>query len=148
MKTPALLTAPPARDNSMRWRNSHPMGLIPGVSSIAVPSNVPVPFRDYLGTFRVDWAQSERSRWFLRAAGDTYTTHNALVQQGALPSTGVTSHNNYFNAVVGQQFTFSPEWFGSLVLDSSGLHLTQTRKSDGLCAGVSVYDYVQRHHRI
>ena len=25
-------------------------GLIPGVSSIAVPSNVPIPFRDYLGT--------------------------------------------------------------------------------------------------
>ena len=106
------------------------MGLVPGVSSIAVPSSVPVPFRDYLGTIRFDWAQSERSRWFLRGAVDTYTTKNALVQQGALPSTGVTSHNNYFNAVIGQQFTFSPEWIGSLVLESSGLHLTQTRNSD------------------
>jgi Carboxypeptidase regulatory-like domain len=106
------------------------MGLIPGVSSIAVPSSVPVPFRDYLGTIRFDWAQSERSRWFLRTAVDTYTTHNALVQQGALPSTGVTSHNNYFNAVIGQQFTFSPEWMGALVLGFSGLHLTQTRNSD------------------
>ncbi len=106
------------------------MGLIPGVSSIAVPSSVPVPFRDYLGTIRLDWAQSERSRWFLRGAVDTYTTKNALVQQGALPSTGVTSHNNYFNAVIGQQFTFSPEWIGSLVLEFSGLHLTQTRNSD------------------
>ncbi|MGB9419574.1 MAG: carboxypeptidase regulatory-like domain-containing protein, partial [Candidatus Acidiferrum sp.] len=106
------------------------MGLIPGVSSIDVPSNVRVPFRDYLGTLRFDWAQSERSRWFLRAATDTYTTHNALVQQGALPSTGVTSHNNYFNAVIGQQLTFAPEWFGSLVLEFSGLHLTQTRNSD------------------
>ena len=103
------------------------MGLIPGVSSIDVPANVPVPFRDYLNTFRLDWAQSERSRWFFRAASDTYTTHNALVQQGALPSTGVTSHNNYFNFVLGQQFTFSPSWFGSLVLDGSFLHLTQTR---------------------
>jgi hypothetical protein len=102
-------------------------GLIPGVTSIAVPSNVPVPFRDNLATFRVDWAQSERSRWFLRAASDSYTMHNALVQQGALPSTGTTSHNNYFNLVLGQQFTFSPSWFGSLVLDASALHLTQTR---------------------
>lgn len=103
------------------------MGLIPGVSSIAVPQNVPVPFRDYLNTFRLDWAQSERSRWFFRAATDSYTTHNALVQQGALPSTGATSHNNYFSFVLGQQSTFSPDWFGSLVLNASLLHLTQTR---------------------
>jgi hypothetical protein len=106
------------------------MGLIPGVTSINVPSNVPVPFRDYLATARLDWAQSERSRWFLRVAADTYTMHNALVQQGALPSTGTTSHNNYFSAVIGQQFTVSPTWFGSLVLNFSGLHLTQTRNSD------------------
>ena len=102
-------------------------GLIPGVNSIDVPQNVSVPFRDYLGTFRMDWAQSDRSRWFLRGATDTYTTRNALVQQGALPSTGVTSHNNYFSFVLGQQFTFSPSWFGSLVLNASLLHLTQTR---------------------
>jgi Carboxypeptidase regulatory-like domain/TonB dependent receptor len=106
------------------------MGLIPGVTSITYPSSVPVPFRDYLGTVRFDWAQSERSRWFLRTAIDSYITHNALVQQGALPSTGVTSHNNYFNAVVGQQFTFSPRWLGALVLEYSELHLTQTRNSD------------------
>lgn len=106
------------------------MGLIPGVSSINVPGSVAVPFRDYLAMFRIDWAQSERSRWFLRAATDTYTMHNALVAQGALPSTGATSHNNYFSLVIGQQFTFSPEWLGSLVLNSSGLHLTQTRNSD------------------
>src|SRR6201987_1172994 len=31
------------------------MGLVPGVSSIAVPSSVPVPFRDFLGTTRLDW---------------------------------------------------------------------------------------------
>ena len=103
------------------------MELIPGVNSIDVPQNVPVPFRDYLGTFRLDWTQSERSRWFFRGATDTYTTRNALVQQGALPSTGVTSHNNYFSFVLGQQFTFSPSWFGSLVLNASLLHLTQTR---------------------
>jgi hypothetical protein len=102
-------------------------GLLPGATSIDVPSDVPVPFRDVLATFRMDWAQSERSRWFLRGASDSYTMHNALVQQGALPSTGTTSHNNYFSLVLGQQFTFSPSWFGSLVLNASALHLTQTR---------------------
>lgn len=106
------------------------MGLIPGVTSIDVPNNVTVPFRDYLATARLDWAQSERCRWFLRAAADTYTMRNALVQQGALPSTGATSHNNYFSVVVGQQFTFSPAWLGSLVLNFSGLHLTQTRNAN------------------
>jgi carboxypeptidase family protein len=103
------------------------MGLIPAVSSIAVPQNVPVPFRDYLGTFRMDWAESERSHWFLRGAVDSYTTRNALVQQAALPNTGATSHNNYFSFVVGQQFTFSPTWAASLVLNAGLLHLTQTR---------------------
>jgi hypothetical protein len=102
-------------------------GLIPGVPGIAVPDNVSVPFRDYLATVRLDWAQSNNSHWFLRGAMDSYTERNALVQQGALPSTGVTSHNNYFSLLLGQQYTFSPNWFGSLVLNASGLHLTQTR---------------------
>ncbi len=102
-------------------------GLLPGVTAIDVPDNVSVPFRDYLGTVRFDWAQSERSRWFLRGAVDTYTTRNALVQQGTLPSTGATAHNNYFSLVIGQQFTFSPTWFASLVLNAGALHLTQSR---------------------
>jgi hypothetical protein len=103
------------------------MGLIPGVSSIPVPQSVAVPFRDYLGTFRTDWEQSDRSHWFLRAAVDSYTTRNALVQQGALPNTGATSHNNYFSFVLGQTFLFSPNWVGALVLNASLLHLTETR---------------------
>jgi carboxypeptidase family protein len=103
------------------------MGLVPGVNSIDVPNNVPVPFRDCLGTIRLDWAQSDHSHWFLRGATDTYLTRNALVQQGALPSTGVTSHNNYFSLVLDQQYTFSPTWVGALVLNASLLHLTQTR---------------------
>jgi TonB dependent receptor len=102
-------------------------GLIPGVTSISVPNNVGVPFQDSLATFRVDWAQSKRSRWFFRAASDSYTMRNALVQQGALPSTGAASHNNYFNLVLGQEFAFSSSWIGSLVLNASALHLTQTR---------------------
>src|ERR1700677_4281497 len=51
------------------------------VNSIAVPTFVPVPFRDYLGTARFDWAESVRSQWFLRAAIDNYITRNAGVQQ-------------------------------------------------------------------
>jgi hypothetical protein len=100
------------------------------VNSIAVPSSVPVPFRDYLGLLRLDWAQSPRSQWFLRGAIDTYTIHDSLVQQGTLPSTGATSHNNYVNVALSNQFAFSPKWFGSLVFDASGLHLTQVRNSE------------------
>jgi hypothetical protein len=40
-------------------------GLISGVPSIAVPATVPIPFRDYLGSVRFDWAQSPKSQWFL-----------------------------------------------------------------------------------
>ncbi len=105
-------------------------GLIPGVPSIAVPPNVPIPFRDYLGSVRLDWAQSAKSQWFLRTSQDSYLTHNALVQQATLPSTGLTTHNNYWNAVVSNTYTFSPSWLGTLVLDASLLHLTQTRNSN------------------
>jgi hypothetical protein len=105
-------------------------GLIPGVPSIAVPATVPIPFRDYLGTLRFDWAESPKSQWFLRTSQDTYLTHNALVEQGTLPSTGLITHNNYWNAVIGNAHTFSPAWIGNLVLAASLLHLTQTRNSD------------------
>jgi hypothetical protein len=100
------------------------------VTSIPVPTSVPVPFRDYLGLIRLDWDQSSRSQWFLRAAADSYTTHNALVEQATLPSTGATTHNNYSNLVLSNQFTFSPDTLGSFVFGYSGLHLTQTRNSN------------------
>src|SRR5581483_1247916 len=45
-------------------------GLIPGVSSIGVPKIVPIPFRDYLGSERLDWTQSAHSSWFLRGSVD------------------------------------------------------------------------------
>ncbi|HLK18714.1 MAG TPA: TonB-dependent receptor [Bryobacteraceae bacterium] len=105
-------------------------GLIPGVASIPVPNNVRIPFRDYLGTIRFDWAQSPNSTWFLRAGIDSYITNNALIQQSTLPSTGATTHNNYFNIVLGQQYVFSPSWLESLTLGVSYLHLTQSRNSD------------------
>jgi len=105
-------------------------GLISGVPSISVPPTVPIPFRDYLGSIRFDWAQSSKSNWFLRTSADTYLTHNALVQQGTLPSTGLTTHNNYWNLALSNTYAFSPTWLGNLVLDASLLHLTQTRNSD------------------
>jgi hypothetical protein len=105
-------------------------GLIAGVPSIAVPANVAIPFRDYIGSLRFDWAQSPKSTWFLRTSQDSYLTHNALVAQGTLPSTGLTTHNNYWNVALSNTYTFSPSWLGSVVLDASLLHLTQTRNSN------------------
>jgi hypothetical protein len=105
-------------------------GLITGVPSISVPATVPIPFRDYIGSVRFDWAESSKSQWFLRTSQDSYLTHNALVEQGTLPSTGLTTHNNYWNTVISNAYTFSPTWLGNLVLGASLLHLTQTRNSD------------------
>jgi hypothetical protein len=99
------------------------------VASIPVPSSVPVPFRDDIGSLRFDWAQSSKSQWFLRSSVDSYVTHNALVQQATLPSTGLTTHNNYFNTVISNTYAFSPTWLGTFVFDASELHLTQTRNS-------------------
>src|SRR5579863_8224434 len=104
-------------------------GLIPGVASIPIPATVPIPFRDYFGSIRVDWAQSAKSSWFLRGSTDNYTTHNNLVEQGTLPSTGLLTHNNYLNLTLSNQFLFGPTWLGRLVLGASGLHLTQQRNS-------------------
>ena len=100
------------------------------ITSISVPTSVPVPFRDYLGLIRFDWAQSANSQWFLRAAFDSYTTRNALVQQATLPSTGATTHNNYLNLAISNQYTFGPSWVASFVFGGSGLHLTQSRNSN------------------
>lgn len=105
-------------------------GLIPGVSSISVPAFVPVPFRDYIGSVRFDWSQSAKSQWFLRTSMDSYLTHNNLVQQGTLPSTGLTTHNNYWNVAVGNTYAFSSTWLGSFTFGASELHLTQARNSN------------------
>ena len=52
------------------------------------------------------------------------------MEQGTLPSTGLLTHNNYWNAVLSNSYTFSPNWSGNLVLAASLLHLTQTRNSN------------------
>jgi Carboxypeptidase regulatory-like domain/TonB dependent receptor-like, beta-barrel len=102
-------------------------GLVPNTSSIAVPPYVGVPFQSYLGMMRFDWAQSQRSQWFIRYALDNNTTNNGLVQQGTLPSTGATEHGNYQNGVISNTFTFSPSWVGNFTLGTSYLHGTADR---------------------
>src|SRR6202166_3207861 len=102
-------------------------GLIPGVNSISVPKNTTVPFNDFLGMARLDWKQSARSQWFLRASTDSYLTKNDLIQQGTLPSTGAASHSNYFSLALGEQYAFSPTWVGTFLFGASGLHRTEAR---------------------
>lgn len=102
-------------------------GLIDGISSIAVPPYVVVPFRDYLGDLRFDWSQSSKSQWFLRGASDRYTTNNDLIQQGTLPSTGATTRSLYNSFVLSNQYSFEPTWLGSFVFNASLLHRTVDR---------------------
>jgi hypothetical protein len=104
-------------------------GLIPGVPTIAVPTSVPVPFRDAAFSTRVDWTQSTRSQWFARVSFDRNHTNNDLVQQGTLPSTGVLTRSNYENVVVGNTYQFSPNWLGTLTLGAGFFHHTKDRNS-------------------
>ena len=105
-------------------------GLITGAPSIASPAFVSIPFRDYIGTVRFDWAQSTKSNWFLRTSEDSYVTNNNLVEQGTLPSTGLLTHDNYWNTAISNTYAFNDSTVGTLVLDFSLLHLTQTRNSN------------------
>ncbi len=105
-------------------------GLIPGVPSIAVPASTPVPFRNNLFTARLDWTKSPRSQWFVRGSLDRNRTINDLVQQGTLPSTGATTHSNYYSILIGQQYQFSGRWIGDMTLQASGFHHTKERNSD------------------
>src|SRR5258708_5779265 len=125
----SIASTPPTTPQFDALAHLPPHALIPAVPSIAVPQTVPIPFRDYISSLRFDWAQSSQSQWFLRTSEDSYLTRNALVQQATLPSTGLTTHNNYWNAVVSNTYAFSPTWLGTLVLDTSLLNLTQTRNS-------------------
>jgi hypothetical protein len=103
------------------------MGLVPDTTSIAVPPDVRAPYQSYLGMIRFDWAQSQRSQWFLRYALDNSTTNNALVQQGTLPSTGATTHSNDQNGAVHNTFAFSLNWLGNFTFGVSFLHGTAAR---------------------
>jgi hypothetical protein len=105
-------------------------GQIPGVSSLSVPSSVSVPFRDTLYNSRVDWQQSQGSDWFLRFSLDRNLTNNDLVQQGALPETGFSTHSNYYNLLLSNHFTMGSEWLGAMVLESSIFKHNKVRNSD------------------
>jgi len=105
-------------------------GQIPGVTSIRVPTSVSVPFRDTLYNSRVDWQQSQRSDWFLRFSLDRNHTSNDLVQQGALPGTGFSTHSNYYNLLLSNHFTMGSEWLGAMVLESSIFKHDKVRNSD------------------
>jgi hypothetical protein len=105
-------------------------GQIPGVTSITVPTSVSVPFRDTLFSSRLDWAQSNRSQWFVRGSFDRNHTQNGLVQQAALPSTGATTTSNYFSVLLSNQFQFTPTWSGTLTFQANSFHHTKQRNSD------------------
>ena len=102
-------------------------GLVPNVSSIAVPQNTIIPFREGIGSLRFDWAQSQKSQWFIRGSLDNYTTNNNYVQQFTLPSTGTTSGSKYGNVVINNTYAFNSNWLGSLTIGASTLHHTEAR---------------------
>ena len=106
------------------------LGLVPGVTSIAVPTSAPVPFRDALFNSRLDWQQSPRTQWFLRGSLERNHTDNNLLQQGALPSTGANTDTDYWSVLLGQTHQFSNTWVGALTLQANSLHLNQRRVSD------------------
>jgi Carboxypeptidase regulatory-like domain len=105
------------------------MGQIPGVSSIAVPSAVSVPFRDTLFSTRLDFAQSEASHWFLRGAFDLNHTTNDLVQQGTLPSTGADTTSHYYSLLLNHQCQFTLAWIGDFIFQASGFDHVKVRNS-------------------
>jgi len=104
-------------------------GLIPGVTSIDVPTSVLVPFRDWLFTTRFDWNQSRRSDWFVRGSFDRNKTENDLIQQATLPSTGALTRSNYFSVLLSNQYAFSPQWVGNAIIQASVFDHSKVRNS-------------------
>src|SRR6266853_3362852 len=105
------------------------MGLIPGVKTIDVPSSVSAPFRDVLFSTRVDWFQSARSQWFVRGSFDRNHTHNDLIQQSTLPSTGAFTRSHYYSFLVDNQFLFNSKLLGTFTFQASNFHHTKDRNS-------------------
>ena len=104
-------------------------GQIPGVPSITVPTSVVSPYRDFLMDTRLDWSPSASTEWFLRVSFDRNRTANSLLQQGALPSTGVLNHNHYSTVLAHEEQSFGPEWLGSLTMEASDFYLDQLPNS-------------------
>ena len=83
----SIAYSPASRDEFNALGQLAEDGLIAGIPSIAVPFNVPIPFRDYLGSLRFDWAQSSKSNWFLRTSEDSYLTHPSFILFRRTPTT-------------------------------------------------------------
>jgi hypothetical protein len=105
-------------------------GQIPGVASIPVPSSVSTPFHDSLFSSRADFAQSQRSHWFIRGAFDLNNTKNDLVHEGALPSTGFATTSHYYSLLLNNQLEFSPAWIGTFVFQAGYFHHVKVRNSN------------------
>ena len=90
---------------------------------------MPVPFRDVLFSTRLDWFQSARSQWFIRGSLDRNHTHNDLIQQSTLPSTGAFTRSNYYSFLVDNQFLFNSKWLGTFTFQASNFHHTKDRNS-------------------
>ncbi len=106
------------------------LGLVPGVNSIPVPTSTPVPFRDTIYTGRLDWSQSPHSQWFLRFGLDRNRTMNDLVQQATLPSTGATTHSNYYSTLVSNTWQLSDKWLGEFTFQASQFYHSKDRNSN------------------
>jgi Carboxypeptidase regulatory-like domain len=105
-------------------------GFLANVRSIGtIRSSVPQPYRETLFSSRIDWRQSERSQWFVRASLDRNHAQNDLLQQGALPSTGATTSSNYYSVLLSNQLQFAANTLGVLTLEASGFHHTKVRNS-------------------
>ncbi len=104
-------------------------GQIPGATAIAVPTSVATPFRDTLFSTRLDFAQSDKSHWFLRGAFDLNKTNNDLLQQGALPSAGATTTSHYYSVLLNNEFEFTPTWIGNFTFQASNFHHEKTLNS-------------------
>ena len=126
----SIAYSPASRQQFQALANLAGQGLLPNVSSIQVPTSTPVPFHDLLASTRLDWSPSPRSQWFLRLSSDSYLSHNDLVQQATLASTGATAHSNYLNGVLNEQTIFSPTWLGAFVFEASYLHHTEARNAN------------------
>ena len=98
---------------------------------------------------RFDWAQSQRSQWFIRYALDNSTTNNALVQQATLPSTGATSHSNYQNGAIHNTFDIQSELARQFHLwgELSPRH-SERNGYLGFCSGVSIQLDFQDYFRV
>ena len=90
-KMPPSPTAPPAPGSSTRLAQLAAHGLIPGVElASSAGQRAHSLSRLYWHRFVSIGRNRQNRQWYLRGSVDGYTTHNNLVQQATLPSTGLS----------------------------------------------------------